>query len=181
MPTPHERDWIDYALAVAPFIAMVISIGVALTQAYLQRQSLKHDLYNKRYRVFKAVQEILTAPEFTKNAPQLVNNLRNETAEVTYLYGKEIGTLIYETETVLREITWAEQVFNNPARTKEEEKAFATAIVHWVALNPKAERMFRPYLQLYHEQSLFSRIAARLNAWIDSAPETLAKRYTEAQ
>jgi len=42
----NARDWIAYLQAFAPSFAVLVAIGVAVMQAYLQRQHLKHDLYN---------------------------------------------------------------------------------------------------------------------------------------
>ena len=47
----------SYITAYAPLLAVFVAIGVALMQYYLQKQQLKQDLYDKRFRVFYAIQK----------------------------------------------------------------------------------------------------------------------------
>jgi hypothetical protein len=50
---PHQRDWIDYLVAFAPLLAIGVAIGLATMQAYLQRQQLKQNLFDRRFTVYE--------------------------------------------------------------------------------------------------------------------------------
>ena len=51
----HIRDWVDFLEALGPLIAVVAVLIVGSSQAYLQRQQLKQDLYDKRFRVYRSL------------------------------------------------------------------------------------------------------------------------------
>jgi hypothetical protein len=174
----NARDWIAYLQAFAPSFAVLVAIGVAVMQAYLQRQHLKHDLYNKRFRVFSAIQQVLHDPKATTNAKDLLPSLQKETAELSFLFGQEIKDFRSEIDSVLRELRWQEHQIEGADHTVEDNKSFVMAVIHWDALSDKAERLFGRYLQLHHERSWFGRWTARVNRWMDAdVPDKLASRY----
>ncbi len=55
MPPQHARDWVDFLEALGPLIAVVAVLIVGFVQAYIQRQQLKQDLYDRRYAVYQSL------------------------------------------------------------------------------------------------------------------------------
>jgi len=163
MESQSALTFVDYAKAFGPFLAAIVAVGVGAMQYYLQRQQLRQNLYDKRFRVFYAIQKVLRHKHMTAEAPSLLSDLSQETAEVSFLFGPEIKDLVSEIDSALRELGRQGHVQDdNPA--VEDNKTFATALVHWVALTNTAERLFVPYLQLHHDQSCLSRLFARIDA-----------------
>src|SRR5664279_3805039 len=93
--------------------------GVGLMHYYLQRQHLKYNLYDKRFRVFSAIQKVLCAPKATSTAAPLLHDLERESAEVSFLFGPEFKSLVAEIDTVLRELRWDEHTTERSDRTRE--------------------------------------------------------------
>jgi len=44
--------------ACAPFVAVVVAVGVGLMQAHLQRQHLRQELFNKRFAIYTAMRDL---------------------------------------------------------------------------------------------------------------------------
>lgn len=61
MPPTPRRDFLGYLQALGPLIAASVAVGVGLMQWHLQRRHLKQNLFEKRWKVYTAVQEYLAA------------------------------------------------------------------------------------------------------------------------
>jgi hypothetical protein len=93
---PHQRDWIDYLLAFAPFLAICVAVSVALMQAYLQRQSLKQHLFEKRFEVYKAVREYMEFVVHSNGCLDLTlyDSFKSQTAPAKFLFGADVQFII---------------------------------------------------------------------------------------
>src|SRR5260370_3027724 len=101
MPTSHIRDWIDYLQAFAPSIAACVAACVGLTQWYLQRQNLKQQLFEKRFRVYEKVRPYVftmrnfdDAPVRTIDAKELSKTFKQDMAPARFLFGSDIAVLL---------------------------------------------------------------------------------------
>src|ERR1039458_7664385 len=56
-----QRDVLGYLQALGPLIAALVAVGVALMQRHLQKQQLKQNLFEKRWKVYTGVQDYLAA------------------------------------------------------------------------------------------------------------------------
>ena len=59
MPYQETRDLTSYISAYAPFVGVLVAIGVALMQFYLQREQAKQSLFDRRFTVYTAVERYL--------------------------------------------------------------------------------------------------------------------------
>ncbi|MGA2149392.1 MAG: hypothetical protein ABSH49_31015 [Bryobacteraceae bacterium] len=77
---------------LAPVVAVLVAVGVALVQAYLQQTSLKYSLFDKRYEVYRAVDTFLAgvfaASGTVSNGS--VHKFRAETAHAEFLFNKDV-------------------------------------------------------------------------------------------
>ena len=186
MPAQHTRDWIDYLVAFAPLVAISVAVSVALMQAYLQRQHLKQTLYDKRWEIRQGLQEFyentLTAyPKADSSAHLAMSRLF---AHAEDLYGSDalsyirqyctlIGQMLAKNHEILAHLD-SHDFVDSPELHKEygELSEAFTSLVH------KQKEVFRPYLQLHHDQSWFARFATRVNRWVNQeVPAELKSRY----
>jgi hypothetical protein len=167
MPLQHARDWVDFLEAIGPLVAVLVAIGVGLTQSYLQRQQLKQDLFEKRFAIYAFVKEYLTGAVLGDR--ELNPNFVNKTRPAEFLFGPEVLTFIDEAHTLAMTL----------ASHREEDDEWAEATLKGVERTAydEFERVFRPYLQLHQEESWIARLMARLNRWIDQeVPAAMAAR-----
>jgi hypothetical protein len=61
MPPTPRKGVLDYLQEFGPLIAACVAVGVGLMQWHLQRRHLKQNLFEKRWKVYTAVQEYLAA------------------------------------------------------------------------------------------------------------------------
>jgi hypothetical protein len=101
--TPHpQRDWVDYAIALGPLLAVLVAIGVAGLQAYWQHQNYKQQLFDKRLCVYEATGMFLFRIRCFRNeylVKDLVRDHRtflHETASAKFLFGSEVPVLLDE-------------------------------------------------------------------------------------
>lgn len=179
MPCEQARDLTSYITAYAPLLAVFVAIGVALMQYYLQKQQLKQDLYDKRFRVFYAIQKVLSQPEVPPDPSRFLTDLERETAEAGFLFSHEIKYLIQEIGSTLNALSHAYVQRTAPvpqpdAGTHEYSDIEAK---FYISLPVKVERFFAPYLQLYHEQGWFAWCKARAEGWMETEDTRLNSRY----
>ena len=177
MPLQPVRDLTSYVSAYAPLLAVLVAVGVGLTQLYLQSKHLSYLRYEKRYRVFQAIQRVLQDPKATSKASELLTALKKEGAEVSFLFGPEIKAFCKEVDEVLRTLGYSEERFGSIERTKEDTQEFVKAVARWSFLPGRAETLFRPYLQLYHKHCWLVRKAIAIHQWGDAREEVLIARY----
>ena len=181
---PHTRDWIDYLQALAPSIAVVVAIGVGVMQAYLQRQHLKQQLFEKRYMVFESVSlavGILTG--LNAFDPSRIHRFPGDVVNAAYLFGKDINEFIRRLIALSRKhvrayrIAGAEHYDNlDYALVGQELK---TILHELFGSGATICDVFRPYLVLHHETPWIYRLFVRINRWVDDMPTTLDSRYTK--
>lgn len=176
MPVQHMR-WFDFLAALAPSFGVIAAVYIGLMQAHLQRQNLKQNLYDKRFRVFYAIERVFCDPDATKKAKELLPELERETAEVSFLFGPEIKSLLSEIDAALRDLRWEEHARFETGQTAEDPIPFVNAVKMWDKLRMKTEMLFRPYLQLQQERNWLALLIARANHWIESADNVMRSRY----
>jgi hypothetical protein len=181
---PHQRDWIDYLVAFAPLIAIFVAIGVALMQAYLQRQQLKQNLYDRRFNVRQGVldlyyhnvsAELSNDPQFSltfyTTFQHALNLFGSDVIDYIKSFGAQLREL-HERDDALRQAAMKGQVSDQLERERNDL---------YNAVNKELVRMnsvFDPYLQLYSDQGWFTRLAHRMDWWVNQEiPADLKSRY----
>src|SRR5271157_5328725 len=66
MPPTLHRDFLGYLQSLGPLIAASVAVGVGLMQWYLQKQHLKQNLFEKRWKVYAGVHDYLMAVYMTQ-------------------------------------------------------------------------------------------------------------------
>ena len=171
---PQTRDFLGYLQGLGPLIAAVVAIGVASMQYYLQRQQMKQALFDKRFEAYTAVEAYLMAVNTDDADSQAALFRRFDVASrhAKLLFGPEVKRFIddflaldYERKGhTAGDDFWCEATLDLTRRITDE-----------------LENIFRPYLQLHLDQNWLSRMAFRIDRWVNAdQPSALASRYKNA-
>jgi hypothetical protein len=201
MPAPHTRDLLDYA----PILAMVIAIGVAVMQAYLQRQQRKQTLFDRRFKVYQeTIAYLMTMLQLREDADLARYQVfRTETDPGEFMFASDVfdfikdvgrtgleywrlqGEIRDHTIVTSNRITGSNQVECD--RRFSESLAKIPLLQHEVRrikaeivrlVEGEAKAVFVPYLRLHYGQSWLRRLSGRVNRWVDDdQPVKLASRY----
>jgi hypothetical protein len=173
----HTKDWIDILAAFAPLLAVLVAVGVALMQYYLQRQQLKQDLFDKRFNVYRAVMD-LTKDIIGNDDPMTQDYMQKfqlETAPSGFLFGRNVGEFMKDlSERYLRifllQLDQRRYIEHGEGAFVSNHQLFTLkAEFHqFLVLNLSAP--FAPYLQLHHDKNWFARLKARIDRWMDEDP-----------
>jgi hypothetical protein len=141
------------ALTLASVIAAVTSVGVAAWQGWLQKQSLKHSLYEKRLKVFHAVMSYLSGVLVEGDRPlDTTNRLVQETREAQFLFRPEISAFVEEI--ISKGVQFGslnELIRRLPDGPRKDGKRDEwETMTKWflTEATPNAKRLFGPYLRL---------------------------------
>lgn len=201
MPAQHTRDLLDYA----PFLAMIIAIGVALMQAYLQRQQQKQTLFDRRFKVYQETIAYLMTMLQLRGETDLPRYqvFRTETDPGEFMFASDVFDFIEDvgrtgleywrlrgeirdhtivtsnritgSNEVERDRRFSESLAKIPL-LQQEVRRIEAKIVRLVEGEAKA--VFVPYLRLHYGQSWLRRLSGRINRWVDDdQPVKLASRY----
>jgi hypothetical protein len=181
-PTP-KRGFLDYVQELGPLIAASVAIGLGAVQWAIQREQLDHTLFDKRYKVYVAVDTYLTSAINSKIYPNL-GIFELDTAHAEFLFANDVTEFIkqirehsIELAVVNRQIrehltahhdfqTGATDTFDMPPGELQRLKSKEAALLAWF-VNAKGTRrneLFRPYLQLGRELPWYVRLERDLNA-----------------
>ena len=181
MPYQQARDLTSYISAYAPLLAVLVAVGVALMQYYLQRKQWEQQMFAKRFEVYAAVGRFLSAA--------LNSHGRLDSAEydrfvfeirpAKFMFGSDVATFIHEINGAISQEdavpgTYGKYVRRLEPDDLEGEGDLTTAIMRW---GFRAEVAFGPYLQIHHDQSWLARFVARVDRWVDERPHILKSRY----
>lgn len=203
MPTPHPI-WLDYATAIGPLLAVLVAVGVALMQYYLQRQQFKQDLYEKRFGVYEGVQAYVIAMLQTAGKTDIpaYQQFRKSTDPAEFLFGSDVWEYVQQIGKIGLDFRAAEQRYEhydrilhtplvNPdeafrrrydealaghQRLMDETSEFMTKVTREHEGGFKAA--FRPYLKLFPERCLFGRLKDAVDLWMQQRDSVMASRYT---
>jgi hypothetical protein len=192
-PTPH-RDFIGYLQALGPLIAASVAVGVGLMQRHLQKQQLKQNLFDKRYKVYAATDTFLTNVMNVNGAMdvQATQTFRLETAHAEFLFGDDITDfigLIFRNSLDLALVTKQIDLHVAAHENFKEGRSndFDVPLMKLTDLMPqkvelldrfiKAQaernRKFRPYLVLNRDLPWYARFERDLNALVERLDEVL--------
>jgi hypothetical protein len=197
-PTPH-RDFLGYLQALGPLIAACAAVGVGVTQWLLQKQHLKQNLFDKRYKVYAAIDTFLTSVINVDGAMdgKAVRALRFETAHAEFLFGKDVIDfigMIFQHSMDLAVIkaridrhvaeyhrfrSGESSTFDVPEGEllTELTKSHAQLMEWIITAQVQCNEVFRSDLLLHHERPWYSRLKVALDHWIESADVLLKSRY----
>lgn len=201
---PHQRDWIDYLLAFAPFMAMIVAVSVGLMQAFVQRQAQKQNLFDKRFKVYDAC-AVYLAKLLGDSTEVDYHTFRTDTVPGEMLFGSEVVAFLVkvgDTGLKLNQVKlerrtcyradrrrptkpeWDDLMIKEKELTASEKETLNTSFdelnSQTIALQHNMKDVFLPYLALHTDQHWFSRFAMRLTRWVNQdLPATLKNRYEE--
>jgi hypothetical protein len=169
MLNQQARDLTSYVSAYAPLMGVLATIAVALMQYYLQRQKAKQDLFEKRFDIFTVLKGYLSAVTTQDNEYKNEHFQRFSlaTSQAQFLFGPEVLRFIDDFRALDVEREYGE---------RDESEATLELVRRW---SDEIEEVFRPYLQIHQEKSWLARFAARVNRWVEEAPDRTTVR-TEA-
>lgn len=173
MSASHTRDSIDILTAFAPLLAVLVALGVGFTQAYLQRQHLKQQLFEKRFEVYSAVRAFLSVALQSHDSGFDARDYRMFTSKIKpakYLFGSDVRQLIREVTCLLE----CEEDGDGRFAFLEADPHIAFGAL--LNLGHRTEVTFGPYLQLYDETWLLSRWKSRVDKWMEAADILIAKQ-----
>jgi hypothetical protein len=118
---------------------------------YIQRDKLRLDLFDRRYKVFRALQEVLTPflakANFTRNE---LFKFSNDSSDVGFLFGPDIENYINEmNQKILKLIHLNERLENQPAGTEERTEItqeMADLEIWFMDQIQNSKKIFRKYL-----------------------------------
>jgi hypothetical protein len=176
---------------------------VGFLQAYLQRQHVRQDLFDKRYTVYAAVDAYLAI--VLNNNGQMdekaVHAFRSETAHAEFLFGGDITEfldLIFSrsmdlaviTAQIARHVT-AINRFQSGETTgcdyPEGEMLIdltppQTELITWfVKAQEQRNEVFRPYLQLHRDLPWYARFEQYMNELLAKLDEMLNREKDEGR
>ena len=118
-----------------------------MTQWWLQKKQLNQGLFDKRYIVYRAVQEFILHVVAVKGKldRKSLDAFRLSTAHSEFLFHKDVTDFIEEVLGRSADLFVLEMNANNPRAAKSHE-----ALISWMetAVRPQ-NKVFRRYLQLY--------------------------------
>jgi hypothetical protein len=144
---------------------MLIAIGVAMMQYYLQRQQQKQNLFDKRFQVYKqlnAYTDFVTHSNGDMNMERFATFL-TETAPATFLFGSDVENVIAAlTEMVSKAgeeyegLEYHQGVDPTFIIDSKRLPLFRDCLI----LVKTIEDAFRPYLKLHHDKRWLNRLFA---------------------
>jgi hypothetical protein len=177
MPYQETRDLTSYISAYAPLVGVLVAIGVALMQFYLQREQAKQSLFDKRFTVYTAVEaylhSLLSTPYDGKEEESAAYKKKQyrrfvrDTRQVEFLFGPEVVRFIEESKQLDSVLS------THPEGDDDWADAMLTVVDKTIV---DLVEVFRPYLQLHYEESWPARLFARINRWVDDEPALMASR-----
>ncbi|WP_276681052.1 hypothetical protein [Thalassolituus oleivorans] len=150
-----EKDWVDILSALLAPIIAVIAVGIAVLQWKINRNRLKHELFDRRYEQYEAVRKFLAS---IMTSGQSKIEAQQEylicTSGIEFTYSKELSEYLNENiwrPSIDLECTQAE--LNSLASSEERSHLARKAAELKKKLFKEMEDIddvFRPYLHLTH-------------------------------
>lgn len=149
-----STDWVQ---AIASVIALVVAVCVAVWQAYTHHKQVKHQLFDKRYEVYKNVRSFIEAartpliPSAPKRFSDLMglrmDHIEEAIEQSTFLFGKDVQVFveqIVKAASVLKDVAAAP---NDDCKPSDDEVSRNKEILKssWL----RCGEVFAPYLRLH--------------------------------
>jgi hypothetical protein len=152
MPPTPRRDFLGYLQALGPLTAALTALGVGFMQWHLQKQHLKQNRFDRRYRVYSGVQGYLAAirrgdGEFDDQTHQ---QFRSETDAGELLFPKAVWEYIQAVDTKGLELRSVQRSVNDlHAVDLAEANREANRMKHWIsdAYFNTTKKVFLNYVQ----------------------------------
>jgi len=141
-----HRDWIDLLEAFGPLTAVVVALIVGVTQLWLQKKQLSQELFDKRYVVYRAIQEFILRVVAAKGKlnRESVDAFRLSTAHSEFLFRRDVMDFIEEVLGRSADLLILEMNTDDP-EVAESYKA----LMAWMETAVDVQnKVFRPYLHL---------------------------------
>lgn len=150
-----EKDWTDLLSALLTPVLALVAIFIAVLQWKINRNRLKHELFDRRYEQYKAVtsflNSILRNGEATTDAQQ---DFLSGTVGMEFTFSKEITDYLHQKIWVPAiNLETAQSQFTDlpigDERSRLVHEAADLKIQLYKELN-EIDNVFRPYLHLSH-------------------------------
>ena len=182
---PHQRDWIDYLVAFAPFMAICVAVSVALMQAHLQRLNLQLALYDRRFTIRQHVLQYYgtTYTQDRPIEPEVFAAIRLTAQHAQNLFGSDVTDFLKQCDDNMIKADQKRQECNTANMTgnltEELKKQYTEAMAASFRDRLQITAVFKPYLNLHQDESWLARFVTRLNRWVnqDVPAELKSGRY----
>jgi hypothetical protein len=149
-------DWLQFIPALAAAVAAFSAVGIACWQGSLQKQAIKHALFDKRHSIYVKVREYLA--EYTKDCEitleKAIQFLR-DTRDTEWLFASEVKDFVedvYKKSINLRSLDKIQRQRQMHGESlSAEQYAELQALEMWlgVTAHDLARERFDPYLKLH--------------------------------
>jgi len=198
MPDSQAREWIAA-------VAVLVAIGIAFVQAYIQRQKQKQDLFDKRFKIYEEAIAylVLKLHDLGKcNMQTHLDQYRKNTDSAEWLFGsdvfehiKEIGGTGLELHRVQGELEHciaSTSVRVTGSQQDDMDRRFNDCLdrigplnheVHELLLKAirffegETKRIFTPYLKLHHNLPWHVRLEQWMGEVSDRSDKAMKARY----
>ncbi len=150
-----DKDWIDVLSALLTPIIAFLAVGIAVLQWKINRNRLKHELFDRRYEQYEAVQKFLGSIfRSGKVSIEAQSDYMSGIVGIEFTYSKELKSYLHKNvwcPAIDLECTQAE--FDGLMAGDERSALVRKAADIKIKLGEEMDRIddvFRPYLHLGH-------------------------------
>jgi hypothetical protein len=188
---PQHPVWLDYATAVGPLLAVIVAVGVAIMQYYLQRQQQRQDLFAKRFAVYEVTKDyllkVLDSGVDVSSHEYEAFDRAIDPAE--WLFGPDVKDYLRELRRLSVKWNETEQAYEHwqyeAGVLFPEDPAYANATAQSERLYEEAASMKRRLIEEYHT-GLKMRLSEYLNVsdsrpWCERLEETMTQQMERSE
>jgi len=156
-----ERPWPEMVSLFGIVVALLIAVGNWCWQSHLQNVTLRHDLFEKRFEIYRSLREFIhkLMSNGSVERPD-VEALTKHAMAVEFLFRQEqIVSLLNEAcHKALDLDMWdAKRIKRGPELSDSEKEKYQDTVM-WFSTEANAQlKLFSPYLKLYRERHFFKR------------------------
>jgi hypothetical protein len=187
MLIPQTRDLTSYVAAYAPLLAVCVAVAVALMQYYLQRETHKQAMFEKRFDIYNAADNFI-ADVINRNCEPDRDSYREFlrlTAPAPFFFGADVLEALAWIKDISGRLATESDVpviGSSSGQTEAQRQAFgglraAAVMIEW----DERRVVFHPYLRLHHDQPWYTRAIAKIDEWMNAAERTTKARYSESR
>ena len=150
-----EKDWIDVLSALLTPIIAFVAVGIAVLQWKINRNRLKHELFDRRYEQYEAVQKFLGSIFSSgKVSVEAQANYLNGITGIEFTHSKELKDYLHKNVWCPAiDLECAQAEFDALVVGDERSRLVRKAANIKIKLREEMDSIddvFRPYLHLGH-------------------------------
>ncbi len=118
-----EKDWIDILSALLTPTIAIFALGIAGFQLWLANTKLKHELFERRYSVYDAIQKFIGETLSKGNSTEeMQREFLNKTNSAKFLFGSKYADFIEEVWGQVIDLETSCSIINQPSSEKERQE-----------------------------------------------------------